>query len=118
MAKSDTSSRRVLSVTASSDTVRRVNDSNILSKIDRHHTLSKITVCGALGQGKVTGVQVEYGIFDATTNSFSEVVPGEVHGTISGSSCLFWNMSPARQVKEVTTTFNMFQVNYIEIIDN
>ena len=42
----------------------RETDGDISAKLTPDHTLAKITICGDVTTGKVTGAQVEYGIYD------------------------------------------------------
>ena len=84
----------------------------------KNHSLSKITLCGELGKNRVDGVQVEYGIFNPETGTNGGIIQGDVHGSVSGTGCVSWDMRPDRTVVQILTTFAPFQVNYIQVIDS
>ena len=95
-----------------------VNDADLVRRLTKNHSLSKITLCGELGKNKVDGVQVEYGIFNSETGINGGIIQGDVHGSVSGTGCVSWDMRPDRTVVQILTTFAPFQVNYIQIIDS
>ena len=93
-------------------------DGNLVKQLSKEHTLALITVCGSSSTGKVDGVQLEYGLFDAATSTFTNVIQGDVHGSVSGSGCLSWHMNPTRTITQVVLAYNFFQVNYIAMRDS
>ena len=89
-----------------------------MKELTKEHSLALITICGDNSAGKVDGVQLEYGIFDTATNSFSSIVQGKLHGHVDGSSCTYWNMSPTRTISQVILSYNFFQVNFLSLKDS
>ena len=42
----------------------QTNDGDLVMKLTKNHSLSKLTICGLVATDKGFGAQVEYGIYD------------------------------------------------------